>query len=158
MSQKKFIRKSTRSLMVIVYPRLVTAPRCHIPMQCSRRRFDGAQSYLLVRHFILCYKAFTNRLIILKVYPMLMIRIKSLGDTLYQRARSCTKITSRPIMFHNEHSPHSFTSRMMLTDPKVWGDPDVFRPERFLEPGASQLPNPLLTLFGWGLRCVSTIS
>ncbi|PVF93570.1 cytochrome P450 [Serendipita vermifera] len=43
-------------------------------------------------------------------------------------------------------------NQMMLTDPNVWGDPDVFRPERWLEPNASHLPNPFLTLFGWGLR------
>ncbi|PVF95137.1 cytochrome P450 [Serendipita vermifera] len=41
---------------------------------------------------------------------------------------------------------------MMLNNPKVWGDPEVFRPERFLEPGASEKPNPLVVIFGWGTR------
>ncbi|PVF91571.1 cytochrome P450, partial [Serendipita vermifera] len=39
-------------------------------------------------------------------------------------------------------------TRMMLNDPKVWGNPEVFRPEWFLEPNAVQRPNPLTTLFG----------
>jgi cytochrome P450 len=41
---------------------------------------------------------------------------------------------------------------MMLDDPNVWGDPDVFRPERFLEAEASQRPDPLTVHFGWGTR------
>lgn len=40
----------------------------------------------------------------------------------------------------------------MLNDPAIWGDPTVFRPERFLSSGASQLPNPLTLMFGFGLR------
>ncbi|PVF97319.1 cytochrome P450 [Serendipita vermifera] len=44
------------------------------------------------------------------------------------------------------------TTLMMLNDPKVWGDPETFRPERFLEPDAAQRPNPITTLFGWGMR------
>ncbi|PVF93573.1 cytochrome P450 [Serendipita vermifera] len=41
---------------------------------------------------------------------------------------------------------------MILNDPRVWGDPEVFRPERFLEPDADQRPNPITVLFGWGMR------
>ncbi|PVF93569.1 cytochrome P450 [Serendipita vermifera] len=40
----------------------------------------------------------------------------------------------------------------MMNDPKVWGDPEVFRPERFLEAGASERPNPLVVQFGYGMR------
>jgi cytochrome P450 len=40
----------------------------------------------------------------------------------------------------------------MLNDPKVWGDPEVFRPERFLEDRAAQRPNPLSLAFGYGMR------
>ncbi|KIM19981.1 hypothetical protein M408DRAFT_30764 [Serendipita vermifera MAFF 305830] len=40
----------------------------------------------------------------------------------------------------------------MLSDPKVWGDPENFRPERFLMDGADLLPNPLTVTFGYGMR------
>ncbi|KAG8825362.1 hypothetical protein FRC19_011599 [Serendipita sp. 401] len=40
----------------------------------------------------------------------------------------------------------------MLIDPKVWGDPEVFRPERFLDSDAgSSIPNPNF-MFGFGAR------
>jgi cytochrome P450 len=42
----------------------------------------------------------------------------------------------------------------MLMDPKVWGDPGTFRPERFLSSEAGSLPNPLVVIFGFGRRHV----
>ncbi|PVF92949.1 cytochrome P450 [Serendipita vermifera] len=44
---------------------------------------------------------------------------------------------------------------LMLTDPRVWGDPEVFRPERFLEDEAVTRPNPLVLIFGYGIRVCS---
>lgn len=43
----------------------------------------------------------------------------------------------------------------MLNDPRIWGDPRVFRPERHLlshNPSAASLPNPYLLSFGFGQR------
>jgi cytochrome P450 len=40
----------------------------------------------------------------------------------------------------------------MFNDQRVWGDPEVFRPERFLEAETSQRPNPLTMIFGYGMR------
>jgi len=40
----------------------------------------------------------------------------------------------------------------ILNDPNVWGDPEVFRPERFFEASASNLPNPTTLMFGFGMR------
>ncbi|CCA72716.1 related to O-methylsterigmatocystin oxidoreductase [Serendipita indica DSM 11827] len=40
----------------------------------------------------------------------------------------------------------------MLVDPSIWGDPDSFRPERFLGPDANTLPDPSLLIFGFGTR------
>ncbi|PVF93462.1 cytochrome P450 [Serendipita vermifera] len=45
-----------------------------------------------------------------------------------------------------------YNTGSMLSDPKVWKDPDVFRPERFLEPDAGERPDPLTLLFGYGRR------
>jgi hypothetical protein len=45
-----------------------------------------------------------------------------------------------------------FCSSAMLNDTRVWKDPEVFRPERFLEPGGSELPNPFSAIFGYGAR------
>ncbi|KIM28320.1 hypothetical protein M408DRAFT_23723 [Serendipita vermifera MAFF 305830] len=43
----------------------------------------------------------------------------------------------------------------ILSDPKVWGDPENFRPERFLTKEANSLPNPLNIVFGYGMRVCS---
>ncbi len=40
----------------------------------------------------------------------------------------------------------------MMMDEAVWGDPNTFRPERFLGPGADSLPKPLVATFGYGMR------
>ncbi|PVF93588.1 cytochrome P450 [Serendipita vermifera] len=40
----------------------------------------------------------------------------------------------------------------MFNNPEIWGDPEVFRPERFLEPDASEGLNPLTDIFGYGMR------
>ncbi|KIM28309.1 hypothetical protein M408DRAFT_23713 [Serendipita vermifera MAFF 305830] len=40
----------------------------------------------------------------------------------------------------------------MLSDPRVWGDPENFRPERFLTDEAKSLPNPQVVTFGYGTR------
>ncbi|KIM28310.1 hypothetical protein M408DRAFT_308234 [Serendipita vermifera MAFF 305830] len=43
----------------------------------------------------------------------------------------------------------------ILSDPNVWGDPENFRPERFLVEEANHLPNPLSVVFGYGKRVCS---
>lgn len=43
----------------------------------------------------------------------------------------------------------------MLMNPTVWGDPETFRPERFLEADADTRPNPLVVVFGYGARSVT---
>ena len=40
----------------------------------------------------------------------------------------------------------------MLVDKKIWDEPEVFKPERFLGPDAHKLPNPLTVNFGFGPR------
>ena len=42
----------------------------------------------------------------------------------------------------------------MLMDPKIWGDPSTFRPERFLSSEAESLPDPLVVICGFGMRYV----
>jgi cytochrome P450 len=47
--------------------------------------------------------------------------------------------------------------RFMLNDPKIWGDPEVFRPERHLDaqdPTVTSNPNPSVLAFGFGMRYV----
>jgi hypothetical protein len=35
-------------------------------------------------------------------------------------------------------------------DPRIWGDPEIFRPERFLDESGSLLKHPALVPFGLG--------
>jgi len=44
--------------------------------------------------------------------------------------------------------PLSFIFR----DPQIWGDPEAFRPERFLGPDADKLLDPPTVAFGYGMR------
>ena len=44
-------------------------------------------------------------------------------------------------------------NRFILRDPRLWDDPDVFRPERFL--GEERPPfDPMTVVFGFGRRSV----
>jgi cytochrome P450 len=45
----------------------------------------------------------------------------------------------------------------LLNDPAIWGDPETFRPERFMiehNELANDLPNPAQLIFGFGIRWV----
>jgi cytochrome P450 len=37
-------------------------------------------------------------------------------------------------------------------DSRIWGDPEAFRPERFLAPDADRLPDLQAVIFGYGMR------
>jgi hypothetical protein len=46
--------------------------------------------------------------------------------------------------------------RFMLNDPRIWGkDAHLFRPERFIETPASELPDMETLVYGFGRRLVT---
>lgn len=43
--------------------------------------------------------------------------------------------------------------RSVLMDPSHWGDPEIFRPERFIDADGNFKKDEHLILFGTGLSC-----
>ncbi|KAG8833349.1 hypothetical protein FRC17_010818 [Serendipita sp. 399] len=56
---------------------------------------------------------------------------------------------------HSALTVITYSIGYMLVDPRIWGDPEVFKPERHLpshNPNAASLPNPTQLPFGFGAR------